>query len=63
MLVLNLNVNKEFLEQEGKILMEDFVDTDFSLYSDCSVYFSFIKLLIKYARKFEDFPQKIETIK
>ena len=63
MLVLNLNVNKEFLEQEGKILMEDFVDTDFSLYSDCSVYFTFIKLLIQNARKFEDFPQKIETIK
>lgn len=56
MLTINLNINKEFLEQEGKVLMEDFVDTDFSLYSDCSVYFSFIKSLIKNAKKFEDFP-------
>ena len=56
LLILNLNVNKEFLEQEGKVLMEDFVETDFSLYSDHSVYFSFIKLLISNAKKFEDFP-------
>lgn len=43
--------------------MEDFVDVDFSLYSDHSVYFKFIKILINNAQKFEDFPQKIETIK
>lgn len=46
LLVINLNVNKEFLEQEGKVLIEDFVDTDFKLYSDHSVYFNFIKVLI-----------------
>jgi hypothetical protein len=36
--------------------MEDYVDTDFSLYRDHSVYFSFIKILINNAWKFEDFP-------
>ena len=54
--ILRLNINKEFLEQEGKIMMEDFVDVDFSLYSDHSVYFSFIKILLNNAQKFDDFP-------
>lgn len=61
--ITRLNINKEFLEEEGKSLMEEYLKTDFSLYNDHSIYFNFIKILLSNAQKFDDFPQKIETIK